>query len=298
MIDESKILEKFASLNEKELDELNERMHARTEQEYSRFEEGYKIGVCYLCGKKFETISKEQPCLHWLLRRCKFKPKDLKLIYSKYGYSNIAAFLRWCANFEKPLVNINDITSEMKDGKVISNTIKWKNIEWTFDCSESDFRGHPNSASDFPHYHFQMRIDGRQFINFNSYHLPFSQEDIFAITMSRNHPDKFTHNFGDQGEGMDVAMQLIGDDAATAFEHMLLAEDQDEAVYHISTTVMAREGETISGDLIAKLFEESKRTGEPVSSLFHKNMPESAEVKSYISASDNTPEIKIRTEHK
>lgn len=298
MLDESKVLDKFSSLSDSDLEELNERMRLKTEQEYSRFETSYKNGECYLCGNKFETISKEKPCLHWLLRRCKFKPKDLKLIYSKYGYSNIAAFLRWCANIEKPLVGINDIKSEIKNGKLISNTIKWKNIEWTFDCSESDFKGHPNSASDFPHYHFQMRIDGRQFINFNSYHLPFSQEDIFALTMSRNHPDKFIHNFGDQGEGMDVALEMVGDDPVTAFEHMLRTDDEDEAIYHISTTVMAREGEAISGDLLAELIEKSNQTGEPVSSLLHKHMSKNAVVKSYISASENTPEITPRTEHK
>lgn len=298
MFNESTVLNRFSSLSKNDLDEINERMRSRTECEYNRFENSYKVGECYLCGKQFETISRESPCLHWLLRRCKFKPKDLNLISSKFGYSNIAAFLRWCANIEKPLVNINDISSEIKNGKLISNTIKWKNIEWTFDCAESDFKGHPNSASNFPHYHFQMRIDGRQFINFNSYHLPFTEEDIFALTMARKHPDKFIHNFGDRGEGMEMALQIVGDDPATAFENMLKTDNEDEAMYHISTTVVAAEGETISGDLIANLIERSNETGETVSSLLHKHMSSSAKVNSYVSASDNTPEITPRTEHK
>lgn len=298
MFNESMALDKFASLSDEDLEEINDAMRSKTQQEYRRFKSSYIKGECYLCGKPFETLSKESPCLHWLLRRCKFKPKDLKLIYTRFGYSNIAAFLRWCANIEKPMVNINDISSEIKNGKVISNTIKWKNIEWTFDCAESDFRGHPNSASEFPHYHFQMRIDGRQFINFNSYHLPFSKEDIFAITMSRKHPDKFIHNFGDEGEGMEMALQIVGNDPATAFEHMQVTDNEEEATYHISTMVVAGEGETISGDLVADLIEQSRKTGETVSSLLHKHMSASAKVHSYVSASDNTPEITPRTEHK
>ncbi|WP_072929455.1 hypothetical protein [Nissabacter archeti] len=298
MINESKILEKFAGLSDDEIQEINTRMHAKTLEEYSRFETSYKKDECYLCGKPFATISKEKPCVHWLLRRCKFKPKDVKLIGEKFGYTNIAAFLRWCANIEKPLVNINDVISEEEDKKIISNTIKWKNIEWTFDCSKSDFKGHPNSASDFPHYHFQMRIDGKQFINFNSYHLPFSNQDIFALTMSRNHPEKFHHNFGDQGEGMKVAMQMVGNDPTTAFEHMTTTDVEDEAMYHISTMVQAAEGEAISGDFVAKLIDQSQKTGEPISSLFHKHMSASTIVQSVVSPSDNTPEITPRTEHK
>ncbi|MCZ7837533.1 hypothetical protein LRB91_01540 [Leclercia adecarboxylata] len=297
MFDESRVLERFSSLSEDDLQSMNERMHQKTQEEYSRFEASYRNDECYLCGKPFSTISKDAPCLHWLLRRCKFKPKDIKLIYSKFGYTNVAAFLRWCANIEKPLVNINDITFEMKEGKIISNTIKWKNIERTFDCSESDFKGHPNSASDFPHYHFQMRIDGRQFINFNSYHLPFTREDIFALTMSRQYPDKFIYNFGEQGEGMGMAMELVGTDP-DVLEDMTRTTDENEAVYHLSTTVLAAEGETISGDLLAELIEQSNKTGEPVSSLLHKHMSPSTVVRTYVSPSDNTPEITPRTEHK
>ena len=297
MFDESRVLERFSSLSEDDLQSMNERMHQKTQEEYSRFEASYRNDECYLCGKPFSTISKDAPCLHWLLRRCKFKPKDIKLIYSKFGYTNVAAFLRWCANIEKPLVNINDITFEMKEGKIISNTIKWKNIERTFDCSESDFKGHPNSASDFPHYHFQMRIDGRQFINFNSYHLPFTREDIFALIMSRQYPDKFIYNFGEQGEGMGMAMELVGTDP-DVLEDMTRTTDENEAVYHLSTTVLAAEGETISGDLLAELIEQSNKTGEPVSSLLHKHMSPSTVVRTYVSPSDNTPEITPRTEHK
>lgn len=298
MFDEKNVLAKLESLTDEEFEYLNKRMDSDSNKQHAAFKQAYEKGECYLCGKSFKTISKEKPCLHWLLRQCKFKPKDITLIYSSFGYTNISAFLRWCANSEKHMVNINDMSSEIKAGKVISNTIKWKNIEWTFDCSESDFRGHSGTAIDYPHYHFQMRIDGRQFINFNSYHLPFSADDLFAITMSRNHPDKFFYNFGEHGGGMELAMDMIGEDSQSAFEHMILADNEDEAIYHMSTTIIAEEGKTISGDLIADLIEKSKATGEPLGSLVHKHMSSTAKVSTYISASENTPEIAARTEHK
>ena len=39
------------------------------EAEYENFLEHYEKDACYLCGKPFATISKDHPCLHWLLRQ-------------------------------------------------------------------------------------------------------------------------------------------------------------------------------------------------------------------------------------
>lgn len=298
MIDGQKILNEFNSLSDVERESINLKYAEESHRQFNEFKSAYVKDECYLCGKSFKTISKETPCLHWLLRRCKFKTKDFPLLYNKFGYVNIAAFLRWCANMEKPLVNINDLPLEMPKGKVLSSTIKWKNIEWTFDCSESDFRGHAGTAVEYPHYHFQMRIDGMQFINFNTFHLPFSNDDLFALTMGRNHPDKFTHNFGQFGMGMEAAMAFVEDDPEWALESMSRSDDEADSTYHISTLAIAGEGEKISGDLIADLIEESRATGVPLSKLMQERLPEKTNVRTLISPSEAVPEIAKRTEHK
>ncbi|EPC1891106.1 hypothetical protein ACRXLO_000038 [Cronobacter sakazakii] len=298
MFDENRVLNIVDSLSDDELNTINERVEAESERQFNEFKRCYVDDKCYLCGKPFKTMSKNEPCLHWLLRRCKFRTKDFPSIYSKYGYTNIAAFLRWCANMEKPMANINDMAMDMPKGKVISNTIKWKNVEWSFDCSESDFNGHKGTAIEYPHYHFQMRIDGRQFINYNSFHLPFSNEDIFALTMSRQHPDDFHYNFGVYGMGMEAAMDLVSEEPEQAFEHMERSDNEEDAVYHMSTVLIAGEGETISGDLIANLIEESNKTGVPLSKLMHQNFAGVASVKTVVSPSESVPAIANRTEHK
>lgn len=112
--------------------------------------------------------------------------KRLPKIYEKYGYGSIAAFIRWCANQERLISNINDLEEERSDRKILSYTVKWKNIEWTFDCSKNDFEGHIGTSIDYPHYHFQMRIDGRQFINFNEFHVPFTDQDLFVLKILWN----------------------------------------------------------------------------------------------------------------
>ncbi|EOI6454633.1 hypothetical protein ACMU59_001308 [Yersinia enterocolitica] len=285
----------YASLSPEQIQELNEKMFNENERQAEKFKEYYQRGECYLCKKSFKTISRENPCLHWLLRQCKFKPKDLPLIYNKFSYTNIAAFLRWAANQERLVSNINDLSSERADRKVISNTIKWKNIEWTFDCANSDFSGHKNTSIDFPHYHFQMRIDGKQFINFNTFHLPFSDVDIDMISLSQENNEMFHYGFGYMGVGMEDAMSL---DPDTALEFMSPAADE-EATYHLSTIVQASDkSRPISGDLINEAIKEAQLTNKSISLVLKEKLAAHATITTIIAPSESIPDIAARTEHK
>ena len=152
--DTEKYRQIFESMSPEEVEEMNRLNDEEHQRQVQAFKAGYEKGICYLCGKPFKTISKDNPCLHWLLRQCKFKKKDFPKVYEKYGYGNIAAFVRWCANQEKLLSNINDLDDERSERKVLSYTVKWKNIEWTFDCSKNDFDGHQGTSINYPHYHF------------------------------------------------------------------------------------------------------------------------------------------------
>jgi len=279
-------------------DEGRQKWQAENDQEHrsqhARFKQGYEQGKCYLCGKDFKTVSKDEPCLHWLLRMGRFKPKDIKLIGEKFGYIQIAAYLRWCANEERLLANINDLEDEASEGKFLSSTIRWRNIEWTFDCSANDLAGHGGSHSNFPHYHFQMRIDGRQFINFNDYHLPFSDMDLFSFRL-RNEPG-FGFDFGVHGAGMSDAMQS---DPEFIIENTVVSESEEDAGFGFSTMIMSKDG-TISGDDIYKMIQESKRTGRSIASIsrkFYEN-DESVNIGTIVSPSGSVPEITARTEMK
>ena len=104
----------FEGLSPEEIEEMNRLNDEEHQKQAEAFRAGYEKGICYLCNKPFKTISKDSPCLHWLLRQCKFKKKDFPKVYEKYGYGNIAAFIRWCANQERLLSNINDLEDESK----------------------------------------------------------------------------------------------------------------------------------------------------------------------------------------
>ncbi|AIS17479.1 hypothetical protein LT40_08725 [Pseudomonas rhizosphaerae] len=283
----------FDDMTQEELDEWNLINDKEHREQYQDFIDGYKQETCYLCGKDFKTVSRDDPCVHWLLRRGKFRTKDIKLVTAKFGYHNICAYLRWCANAERIAVNINDLTEEAPAGKVLSSTIKWKNIEWSFDCSPNDFAGHGGAHSNFPHYHFQMRIDGRQFINFNDYHLPFSDFDLVQMRLSQEpgvHSDYGAHGFG-----MQDAMHA---DPADIINYTNPTDDESDSVFNIQTMVMAPDN-PIRGEEIIAAFEESKRTGRTMAAIFRERFAgSSVQVQTVVSPSDNVPQITSRTEHK
>lgn len=280
------------SLSPGQIEEGNRRDHAEHERQAAAFHAAYINEKCHLCGLPFDQMRSSHPCTHWLLRRCRFKKNDLLKISERYDYHNIAAFLRWCANEEVLLRNINDLSDEKSDRKVISYTIKWKNIEWTFDCTENDLHGHGIGHSSVPHYHFQMRIDGRQFINFNEFHLPFSDRDLFHLGI-RDVPTVH-HSFGAAGSGMQEAVSV---DPDLALEHAVPTLNGDEATYHFSTMIEATD-QPLSGDELYEIFEEAKRTNKSFAFVARQRLQGRASIQTVISPSDAIPDITQRTEHK
>lgn len=74
-------------------------------------------------------------------------------------------------------------------------------------CAKSDYDGHGNTEeSQCPHYHFQMRIDGKRFIDYSDYHLPLHHSDILTMEAMRLAPGKVTRNYVG-GEGMDTVFK-------------------------------------------------------------------------------------------
>lgn len=284
----------FEGMSPEKIEEINRLNDVEHKRQVEAFKEAYEKDVCYLCNKPFKTISKDNPCLHWLLRLCKFKKKDFPKIYKKYGYGNIAAFIRWCANQERFQSSINDLEDEKSERKILSYTVKWKNIEWTFDCSTNDFTGHKKTSIDYPHYHFQMRIDGRQFINFNDFHIPFTEHDLFILKTSMEQGDWFKQDFGSIGSGMQDA---VSGELEDILEYSSRSDKEDEATYHFSTMIDATNN-PISGEEIYEIEQEAKRTGRSFAYVAQKRLKARANVQTVISPADSIPDIASRTEHK
>ena len=239
-------------------------------KEYDRFLEDYSHGECYLCSKPLKSYSKDNPCIHWLLKPKGFKKKMMPVIADKFGYFQIQSLLRWYANQESFGKNINDLKEEGSGNKMFEVTIKYKNIEWSFSCAESDYLGHQNSNnSKHAHYHFQMRIDGRPFINYNDFHLPFSDMDIIHIEAMREKPELVTQRFT-YGEGINELL-----DSEEILNAVVTAPgendtDENDAPFKIDTFAYAEDGETINGEDLYNIIQEAKEKGVTIASLMHK----------------------------
>jgi len=291
--------EQANSLSQEESLPLFDQQKDQYDQEYSSFLEHYKRGKCYLCGKPFKTISKSTPCLHWLLRQCKFKKKDFPKITEKFDYYNISAFLRWVANAESGVKNINNLKEESSERKLFESTIEWKNIGWTLDCSKNDFEGHAGSQTDFPHWHFQMRVDGNRFINFGDYHIPLSKDDQLKIVLENDPESGFIHTFGPGGQGMQEHMDYLAHDPDGYLSSVSTTSNPENGVVHMQSIVRGPEG-GISGDKINEALEMARNTDKSLAYCFRDIFAgeEGVAITTIASPAESVPQIAKRTERK
>ncbi len=251
-----------------EFQKTNEAEFHRVQEEHGRFKEAYDKGNCYLCHKPLKSFSKNTPCIHWLLKPKGFKKKDISSIASNYGIFQIQSLLRWYANEEAFAKNINNLSDEGTKSKLIELTIRYKNLEWSFSCAESDYFGHKNSQhTKHPHYHFQMRIDNRPFINFNDFHLPLSESDVVFIEATKTKPDLLSCGCA-FGEGME---EMFTEDV---IEEVLNSptdkNTESEAQFKIDSFVCANEGKKIRGEDLHNIIQEAKEKNVSIASLLHK----------------------------
>jgi hypothetical protein len=262
------IVGRFKLLSREQLQKINALDSENAKREYEDFSVKFTNGVCYLCGDKLDHIGRPNACLHWLLVPKSFKKKELPGIYAKFDYFQIMSYVRWVASTEGVCTYVNDLVEEHSESNVIDCTINYKNMEWSFSCSQLDFEGHPSSeAGDFPHFHMQIRIDDKIFIKYNDFHIPFRKEDVVRLIVIRDFPDMFKHTFG-PGEGMQ---QLL--DSKNVYELAMDStpvSDESESTFHLQTLIMAEPGECISGDEVAKLIEECKQKNVTLASMAHK----------------------------
>ena len=255
-------------LSPEERDRVSEENLRKSEMQHVRFVESFQRGGCYLCGKPLTSFSKKLPCVHWLLKPKGFKKHDLPAIAERFGFFQIQSYLRWVANQQGFAKHINDLPEEGSGTKLFEVTIRYRNLEWSFSSSETDYLGHQTSQhAKYPHYHFQMRIDQRPFINFSDFHVPFKEIDVLNIEAKRRLPDKVKHRFA-FGEGMS---DILNDKTVEALVNQSDGEDAgDDASLHFDSIAMADEGTTIRGEDIYQIIQEAKAKGVSIASLMHK----------------------------
>jgi hypothetical protein len=263
---------RFASflqnISPEERDRIHQQQHDDTVAEHTAFAQAFANGRCYICESPLSAFDKKMPCLHWLLRPTGFHKKDLPAVTACYGVFQLQSYLRWVASEDGRGVNINDLDADDPEQYVIYITMRYKELEWSISCRKSDYLGHRNSRHGAEaHYHFQMRIAGRPFINYNDFHLPLNKNDIVHLEAMRTAPDVLKARWS-FGHGMRDVL------AEENLEHIISAPRSDEAgddsAIKMDTVIIADEGTTLSGEMLYDLFQEAKDKRVSVASLVSK----------------------------
>lgn len=285
----------FDNLTSKQIEDGNKQQFDQNLRFYNDFKAAFKKGVCFLCKQDLTEFTSSQPCFHWFLRPHGIKKKHFnKYLSTPIGFFRFDSYIRWVANHSSPFKNINDLKSEMNQSKLIEYTARYKNIEWSISISRTDRFGHINTSVNFPHFHFQMKIDGLIFIKYNDFHIPLSEEDIFTFRALEEAPDKviWTNSFG---EGMSIIedQELL----EKLDKKMIRTEDFENATFNTSTLFQMPESQTINGELLNQILEESRETGIPIRHLMKKYFPE-ANIITEISPGNGVPDIAARSQRK
>lgn len=278
-------------LSDEEMAEISQKQHEEAVRDYEEFKTLLADGKCSICYSTLQGFDEDKPCLHWLLMPPGFKKKHFKLIFDKFTYDRIEGYLRWYVNYHQPFRNINDLKEEHDPSKVKALTISHDNHEWSFSFAKNCLEGKDGNHG--PHYHFQMRVDGRPLHNYGNRHIKLSDYELWFLDMELGNNPQIKMN-----PAYAMGMQSAVDDIPTEdlLNAMQTTDDYDSATFHISSMIEADEGTTISGDDIADLIKESRATGVPM----HRLIKKLNNVKStiYVEPGPGVPEAAQRTPRK
>ncbi|MDD4382423.1 MAG: hypothetical protein PHE21_03755 [Candidatus Dojkabacteria bacterium] len=290
--DQEEIRKFFTSLPKEVIERENKKQLQEIERDHKEFCDALDENKCSLCGRSLRYVNKAKPCLHWLLRpKGADKKRILEMLVSGgFGFYRTQGYLRWIANYEKPLANINTLREEQDKKKLFEITVKYKNLEWTINYNQSDRDGHQGTKNNYPHYHFAMRVDGLPFIDFSDSHIPFTDEDLFKLTALEAKVIEPMELYGASLQEIfdNVSLEEIIDSSSSA-------PSDSESVLKFDTLIEANEGETISGDEIIKIIKENKKTGVPLATLVRKLGHKTTTI---VSPGERIPEILHRSKRR
>jgi hypothetical protein len=285
------IRDHLSRLSPEEIQSYNAIQVETHKRAYNDFLNAFEKGCCSYCGMKLNYFNESERCLHWFLLPEGIRKRHFEsYLQEPIGFFKLDFYLRWVASIAEPLKNINDLSQNISKSKIVERTIKFKNIEWSFNYGETDLNGHDSMNANFPHFHIQINKDDKPFIRFNDCHIPFSKHDLDVLQTIKEAPDLFEvrHIYG---EGMSFIENQENTDLLD--ETMLLADDPNSAALNTRSIIQIPNGQSISSVMIDKLYIESRETKIPFRNLLKKYYPD-AKIDIQIEPGNGVPEMKKR----
>jgi hypothetical protein len=252
----------MASLPRSEIDRVNELNRKEAAAQHQEFREAFRAGTCSFCGSPLLSFDATKPCRHWLLKPEGVRKEHIEKLATQLSWMILENYVRWVANEEAFAQNINDLGDE-GTRKLVELTVKYKKLEWSFSCGETDLAGHEGGGdhSKVPHWHFQMYVDGKPFVRYNDYHLPLSEADAGFLEFMRAHPGQ-VHRRLAGGAGMsEVFNESMLEELVAKGRSGENEEDVERAPIKLDTVIMAGPGTSISGEDIYNLIQAARAEG-------------------------------------
>lgn len=250
-------------MKQEEIDKINSDNMKATKEEYASFVKAFKDERCYMCGETLSSFNPQKLCLHWLLRPFRIKNKHFKDFFKHFNLFQIQSYLMWVAYQENKSANINNLSLEKDKNKVWESTIKYKNLEWSISCAQTELEGHKGTQHDFPHYHFSMKINGNTVMSWQ--HAPLTQEDILKIKTHNNPSSGLVHFW--YIPGMEEVFSI---GPKELLKNMQTGEDVSSAPFHSYGMFEMKDGSPLPSEKIEEAFKKSKETKESYIKLISK----------------------------
>jgi hypothetical protein len=281
---------KIDSLSAETIQKQNDAEELRVKKEHEDFLSNLKKGYCFQCGNRMDSFKVSQPCFHWFTYPSGIKKKHFEN-YLKYPISffGLRTYLYWLADSERLFANINNLQGEISSTSYFEATIRYKNLQYSFSVGDTDLAGHPNSQSDFPHYHIQVKRDGFVVLKFGDFHIPFAPIDLFIIKMKEKLGDRV---FVDEGVGINILENE--ENLPFVMDQLIVDDNEDEAAISLSSIITVGEGEVSFGESLVAAINESERTGSPIAKILASKLKKST-VKTIISPGKGVPEFVKRS---
>lgn len=285
------IRDHFSNKTPNEIKKFNKRQIQEHKEYYNDFINALILDCCSLCGNRLNYFNENEKCFHWFLKPEGIKKKHFKdFLKEPIGFYKLDSYFRWLASTEQPMKNINDLSYEISESKIVERTFKYQNFEWSLTYGEGDLNGHPDKFADFPHFHLQMLENKLPFIAFGNYHIPFSKEDLFYIQL-KNEASDLIETKQLYGQGMSFIENE--ENLEILDKNMVLVDDPKNASLMTTSFIKLSNGEKLSEELLLKIFKESKISKIPVRHIFKKYFP-NADVTIQVSPGEGVPVMKKR----
>jgi hypothetical protein len=284
-------MKNFEAMTPEEIAEFNEQNSKKNDVDFKNFKQDLSNDLCWVCKEPLASFNEDKPCQHWLLKPEGFRKKHFKVLFNSKTIDQIEGYLRWYVNAFEPIKNINDLKEEHGEEKIKAITIKHEQLEWSFSCTKGCFDG--SHGPHGPHYHFQMRVNDRPFHDYSDRHIKLSPYEVWLMNIELGKHPKIKR-LERHGAGMHDLLDFA--DPEALLNSMESTDDMDNATFHISSLVMAKDENGISGDDLAALIEEHNATGVPMHRLLSKL--DNADTQIIIEPGEGVPKAAPRTKRK